>query len=60
MPPALKHKVVVRGGFAMAYNYHLDIGLFNNALEDGPGVATFGLCCGANGNTARIIYATGT
>ncbi len=58
-PVAFKHKAVVRGGFAMAYN-HLDIGLFNPALEDGPGVATFGLCCGANGNTAGIIYATGT
>jgi hypothetical protein len=58
-PVAFKRKAVVRGGFAMAYN-HLDIGLFNPALEDGPGVATFGLCCGANGNTAGIIYATGT
>ncbi|HXC96426.1 MAG TPA: TonB-dependent receptor [Edaphobacter sp.] len=58
-PAIFNRKTVVRGGFAMAYN-HLDIGLFNPALEDGPGVASFGLCCGANGNTAGIIYATGT
>ena len=58
-PAMFNRKAVLRGGFAMAYN-HLDIGLFNPALEDGPGVASFGLCCGANGNTAGIIYATGT
>jgi hypothetical protein len=40
-------KVVVRGGFAIAYN-HLDVALFNNALEDGPGIANFGPCCGTN------------
>ena len=40
-------KVVLRGGFAMAYN-HLDVALFNNALEDGPNIANYGLCCGTN------------
>jgi hypothetical protein len=58
-PPVLNSKLVVRGGFAMAFN-HLDIGLFNNALEDGPNIASFGLCCGGNGNTAGIVYAMGS
>jgi hypothetical protein len=58
-PAFLKGKVVVRGGYALAYN-HLDIALFNNALEDGPGIANFGLCCGGTGNTAGIIYSLGT
>jgi hypothetical protein len=59
VPEKFNHKAVIRGGFAMAYN-HLDIGLFNNALEDGPNVASFGLCCASNTSTAGIIYATGT
>jgi hypothetical protein len=46
-PAGTNEKVVVRGGFAIAYN-HLDVALFNNALEDGPGIANFGLCCGTN------------
>jgi hypothetical protein len=46
-PSMLKSKLVVRGGFAMAYN-HLDIALFENALEDGPDIANYGLCCGTN------------
>jgi hypothetical protein len=58
-PPALQHKLVIRGGFAFAYN-HLDIALFNNALEDGPGVASFGLCCAGTGNTAGVQYGVGT
>jgi hypothetical protein len=52
-------KMVVRGGYALAYN-HLDIALFNNMLEDGPGIASFGLCCGGAGNTAGIQYRLGT
>jgi hypothetical protein len=59
VPTRFNHKAVIRGGFAMAYN-HLDIALFNNALEDGPGVASFGLCCADNTNKAGIIYATGS
>ena len=58
-PEYFKHKLVIRGGFAIAYN-HLDIALFNNALEDGPNVANFGLCCAGNGNTAGIKYEMGT
>lgn len=58
-PAFLNNKVVVRGGYALAYN-HLDIALFNNALEDGPGIANFGLCCGGPGNTAGIQYKLGT
>lgn len=58
-PAFLNNKVVMRGGFAIAYN-HLDIALFNNMLEDGPGIANFGLCCGGNGNTAGIQYKLGT
>jgi hypothetical protein len=58
-PVFLNNKVVVRGGYSLAYN-HLDIALFNNALEDGPGIASFGLCCGGPGNTAGIQYSLGT
>jgi len=58
-PAFLNNKVVMRGGFAIAYN-HLDVALFNNMLEDGPGIANFGLCCGGNGNTAGIQYKLGT
>ena len=58
-PVFLDNKVVVRGGDSLAYN-HLDIALFNNALEDGPGIANFGLCCGGPGNTAGIQYKLGT
>jgi hypothetical protein len=58
-PAFLHSKVVVRGGYALAYN-RLDVSLFNSAVEDGPGVANFGLCCGGPGNTAGIQYKLGT
>jgi hypothetical protein len=58
-PPMFNNKLVVRGGYSLAYN-HLDVALFNNALEDGPGVANIGLCCGGTGNTAGIVYELGT
>ena len=58
-PPILNQKLVIRGGFAIADN-HLDIALFNNALEDGPGVANFGLCCANNSGSAGIQYEMGT
>jgi hypothetical protein len=58
-PPVFHSKLVVRGGYALAYN-RLDISLFNNALEDGPNIANFGLCCGGPGNTAGIQYKLGT
>lgn len=58
-PPVFNNKVVVRAGYALAYN-HLDAALYNVSVEDGPGIASFGLCCGGPGNTAGIIYAFGT
>jgi hypothetical protein len=58
-PAVFKSKMVLHAGYALAYN-HLDVGLFNQAVEDGPGVANFGLCCGGPGNTANIIYQLGT
>jgi hypothetical protein len=58
-PPIFHNKLVIRGGYALAYN-ELDVALFNIAVEDGPGIANFGLCCGGNGNTAGIVYERGT
>jgi hypothetical protein len=60
-PPVLNGKIVVRGGYSLAYNY-LDIGLFNSAVEDGPGVANFNLCCasGPGANSAGIVYSLGS
>jgi hypothetical protein len=58
-PQTFNGRYVLRGGYALAYN-HLDVALFNNAVEDGPGVANFGLCCGGTGNTAGIQYKLGT
>jgi len=58
-PAMFNSKLVVRGGYALAYN-RLDVSLFENAVEDGPGVANFGLCCGGPGNTAGIQYTFGT
>jgi Carboxypeptidase regulatory-like domain/TonB dependent receptor len=64
-PPSLETKLVIRGGFGIAYN-HLDIALFNPALEDGPNVALYNLCCGTNAKdfgtpfaNGSILYATG-
>jgi len=58
-PARFNNKIVIRGGYALAYN-NIDAALINTSAEDGPGVANFGLCCGGNGNTAGIIYALGT
>ena len=65
-PPSSGGKLVVRGGFAIAYN-HLDVALFNNALEDGPNIAKYGLCCGTNAldfstpyDGGSITYVRGT
>ena len=59
-------RLVLRGGFGMAYN-HLDIALFNPALEDGPNVALYNLCCGTNSADfgtpfagGSILYAVGS
>jgi hypothetical protein len=57
-PQMFNNKLVIRGGYSLAYN-DLDAALINTSVEDGPGVANFGLCCGGNGNTAGIIYALG-
>ncbi len=46
-PTYFESKVVLRGGFAVAYN-HLDLSLFENALENGPGIVNFGVCCATN------------
>jgi hypothetical protein len=43
-PNVFSNKVVVRGGFATAYN-HLDLSLFENVVQNGPGVFSFGVCC---------------
>ncbi len=61
MPPRFKGKLVVRGGYSLAYN-RLDISLFNGAVEDGPGVANFNLCCasGPGAASAGIVYNRGT
>jgi hypothetical protein len=58
-PEMFHNKIVIRGGYALAYN-DLDAALVNTSAEDGPGVANFGLCCGGTGNTAGIIYALGS
>ena len=48
VPSYYDGKVVLRGGAGIAYN-HLDIALFSNqALDNGPGIANFGLCCGTS------------
>jgi hypothetical protein len=58
-PSILNQKMVVRGGAALAYN-HLDVSLFENALEDGPGVANFGLCCASNSSSVGVQYELGS
>ncbi|UWZ86305.1 TonB-dependent receptor [Occallatibacter riparius] len=58
-PPNLENKMVIRAGFAMAYN-HLDIALFNPALEDGPNVALYNLCCGTNPADFGTPFANGS
>jgi hypothetical protein len=46
-PNYYQNRFVVRGGFAIAYN-HLDLSLFENSVENGPGVFSFGVCCGTS------------
>jgi hypothetical protein len=59
-PPFAQQKLVVRGGFAMAYN-RLPAALFNNAVEDGPGYFNFGLCCAtSDASNPGIIYNIGS
>jgi hypothetical protein len=65
-PNALHNKTVIRGGFALAFN-RLDDVLFDPALEDGPGVFSYGICCAtANGDfgspavASQFTYQRGT
>jgi hypothetical protein len=65
-PAFFANKVVIRGGGAIAYN-HLDLSLFENIVQNGPGVFQFGVCCGEStldGGTPRdgglIDYVHGT
>jgi hypothetical protein len=54
-PSRFNNRLVVRGGFATAYN-HLDLSLFENIIQNGPGIASFGVCCGEStldGGTAN-------
>ncbi len=46
-PAYNNNRFVVRGGFSTAYN-HLDLSLFENTVENGPGVFSFGVCCGTS------------
>lgn len=57
--PGHDQKTVLRGGFAIAYN-HLDVSLFNPALEDGPDIANYGLCCGTNAMDFGTPFANGS
>ncbi|MDW5267637.1 MULTISPECIES: carboxypeptidase regulatory-like domain-containing protein [Acidobacteriaceae] len=62
-PAIYNNNVVLRGGFAVAYN-HLDAGLFNTqAIDNVPGAATFNVCCGQDTSPfagGQIKYALGT
>lgn len=62
-PPFADQKLVVRGGFGMAYN-RLPAALFNNAVEDGPGYFNFSLCCATTSPMVApgtdIVYETGS
>jgi hypothetical protein len=58
-PESLHAKTVFRGGFAMAYN-RLDDVLFDPAIEDGPGIFNYGLCCGTASTDFSTPFAGGT
>jgi len=47
-PAMFNNKTVIRGGVARALN-RLNFSVLDNAVEDGPGVFSYGLCCAANG-----------
>ena len=46
-PNFFQNRFVIRGGFATAYN-HLDLSLFENTVQNGPGTFQFGVCCGTS------------
>ena len=54
-PASLRNRFVVRGGFGVAYN-HLDLSLFENVLQDGPGTLQFGVCCGTSSQDFSTPY----
>jgi hypothetical protein len=58
-PLRFNNKTVIRGGFGRALN-RINFSTLDNAVEDGPGVFNYGLCCAGTGNTAGIQYAIGT
>ncbi len=65
-PPIMNNQMVVRGGFALAYN-RLNDALLNNAVEDGPGYLNFSICCGTAPTDfgtpfdgGQILYALGS
>jgi hypothetical protein len=59
-PPGMNNKVVLRGGFALAYN-RLPAALFANAAEDGPNYLNYGLCCATDASgTSGVQYGLGS
>jgi hypothetical protein len=61
-PSRFNSKVVLRGGFAVAYD-RLNDNLFENAVEDGPNFANYGICCSSVSsptNNGSILYAVGS
>ena len=67
-PTYFNNKFVIRGGAASAYN-HLDLSLFENSVENGPGVFQFGVCCGTSvldfstpydGGQIKYVHGTGS
>jgi hypothetical protein len=61
-PSAAKQKLVVSGGFGIAYD-RLDDQLYIPGYENGPGYAQFGLCCASDTQSAQathIVFARGT
>jgi hypothetical protein len=67
VPSFYNGNVVLRGGFAIAYN-HLDAALFNTqAVDNVPGAAYFNVCCGTSSldfgtplAAGQIKYSLGT
>jgi hypothetical protein len=61
-PSAANNKMVVSGGFGISYD-RIDDGLYLPGFENGPGYASFGLCCGtdaAAAASAGILFARGS
>ena len=57
-PVAFNNKTVIRGGFSRALN-RLNFSTLDNAVEDGPGVFSYGLCYATNttpGSTNSLAY----